>query len=58
MNGWCAAIAVTQVASQFNASRGLLVPPAATFSTWVYIMVMLTSLWPSNSCTVRISVPD
>jgi hypothetical protein len=27
------------------------------FNTWVHIMVVLTSAWPSNSCTVRMSHP-
>ena len=40
-----------------RASSGLAVPPAATFSTWVWTMVVLTLLWPSSACTVRMSVP-
>lgn len=41
-----------------SASSGLAVPPAATLSTWVSIMVVETSEWPSNSCTVRMSAAD
>ena len=41
-------------AKEFN---GLEVPPAATFRTWVWIIVVDTSECPSNSCTVLMSVP-
>lgn len=40
-----------------KASNGLEVAAAATFRTWVQIIVVLTSECPSNSCTVRMSVP-
>lgn len=36
-------------------SIGLRTPPPPTFNTWVYIIVVATSEWPSSSCTVRMS---
>ena len=36
-------------------SKGLLTPPAPRFRTWVYTIVVFTSLCPSSSCTVRMS---
>ena len=42
-------------AKEFN---GLAALAAATFRTWIKIIVVLTSECSSNSCTVRMSVPD
>lgn len=38
-----------------SASSVLTVPSTATLSTWVYIMVVLTSEWPNSSYRMRIS---
>src|SRR5450830_117428 len=35
--------------------HGLAIPPAATFRTWVLIIVVLMSECPGNSCTERMS---
>lgn len=35
--------------------HGLAIPPAATFRTWVYLIVVLMSECPGNSCTERMS---
>jgi len=43
-------------AGLLSASSGLAVPPAATLSTWVSIMAVETSEWPSRSCTAQMRV--
>ena len=49
----------TRSAERVTSSRsaGLMTPRPPRWRTWVYIMVVLTSLCPSHSCTVRMSYP-
>jgi hypothetical protein len=46
-----------EMATNHKSSRGLTTPCTPCFNTWVYIMVVSKSLWPSKAWMVRISVP-
>jgi len=55
---WLRARAANGARQRHRRSNGLLTPRPPRFNTCVYIIVVLTSACPSNSCTVRMSYPS